>query len=65
MIRDTARMFTYRQAILDSHLEGKVVLDVGAGTGILSAFCAQAGVYVGARLRVSLCGFFSTRALCT
>ncbi|XP_072027007.1 protein arginine N-methyltransferase 6-like [Amphiura filiformis] len=45
MIRDTVRTNTYRMAILKSvnRIAGKVVLDVGAGTGILSCFCAQAG----------------------
>eukprot|EP01134_Creolimax_fragrantissima_P005935 CFRG5935T1 len=45
MIRDEVRTQAYRRAILDhkDYFKGKVVLDVGAGTGILSVFCAQAG----------------------
>lgn len=45
MIRDAARTEAYRNAILSnrSSFDGKTVLDVGAGTGILSVFCAQAG----------------------
>ncbi|KAK8783285.1 hypothetical protein V5799_010351 [Amblyomma americanum] len=45
MIGDYARTFTYRKAILNnySNLYQKAVLDLGAGTGILSMFCAQAG----------------------
>lgn len=45
MIQDSARTETYKNAILSSRsvFEGKIVLDVGAGTGILSIFCAQAG----------------------
>ncbi|CAN0909002.1 Probable protein arginine N-methyltransferase 6 [Linum grandiflorum] len=45
MIKDRVRTDTYRSAILQhqSHIEGKVVLDVGCGTGILAIFCAQAG----------------------
>ncbi|XP_053549750.1 protein arginine N-methyltransferase 6 [Bombina bombina] len=45
MISDSVRTNAYKLAILRSHaaLRGKSVLDVGAGTGILSIFCAQAG----------------------
>ncbi|XP_076827306.1 protein arginine N-methyltransferase 6 [Brachyhypopomus gauderio] len=45
MIADTVRTNTYRIGILRNSkaMEGKVVLDVGAGTGVLSVFCAQAG----------------------
>ncbi|XP_076147355.1 protein arginine N-methyltransferase 6 [Alosa pseudoharengus] len=45
MIADHVRTNTYRMAILrnSNAIEGKVVLDVGAGTGVLSIFCAQAG----------------------
>lgn len=45
MIRDTARTEAYKNVILANRalFEGKTVLDVGAGTGILSIFCAQAG----------------------
>lgn len=45
MIADQVRMNTYRTAILKNSesIRGKVVLDVGAGTGVLSVFCVQAG----------------------
>lgn len=45
MLKDTIRTNAYRNFIYDNkHLfQGKVVLDVGCGTGILSMFCAQAG----------------------
>ncbi|XP_022725925.1 probable protein arginine N-methyltransferase 6 isoform X3 [Durio zibethinus] len=45
MIKDRVRTETYRAAIFQhqSFIEGKVVMDVGCGTGILSIFCAQAG----------------------
>lgn len=45
MLQDCTRNQAYRDAILDNkeQLTGKVILDVGAGTGILSVFCAQAG----------------------
>ncbi|NP_001087520.1 protein arginine N-methyltransferase 6 [Xenopus laevis] len=45
MIADTVRTNGYKQAILHNHcaLQGLTVLDVGAGTGILSVFCVQAG----------------------
>ncbi|XP_062235959.1 protein arginine N-methyltransferase 6 [Platichthys flesus] len=45
MIADYQRTNTYRTAILRNTelIRGKVVLDVGAGTGVLSIFCAQAG----------------------
>ncbi|XP_007243158.2 protein arginine N-methyltransferase 6 [Astyanax mexicanus] len=45
MLADTVRTDTYRRAIFRcaAALAGKAVLDVGAGTGVLSVFCAQAG----------------------
>lgn len=43
MLDDRRRTATYRRALLDNDLTGKTVLDVGAGTGILSLFAIQAG----------------------
>lgn len=45
MMQDYIRTSTYQRAILDNSMDfaGKVVLDVGAGSGILSFFAAQAG----------------------
>ncbi|XP_065185162.1 histone-arginine methyltransferase CARMER-like [Sycon ciliatum] len=45
MMQDFTRTSTYQAAILQngSDFYGKVVLDVGAGSGILSFFAAQAG----------------------
>uniref|UniRef100_A0A3Q3VYY9 Protein arginine N-methyltransferase 6 n=1 Tax=Mola mola TaxID=94237 RepID=A0A3Q3VYY9_MOLML len=45
MIADHVRTNTYRMAILrnSESMRGKVVLDIGAGTGVLSMFCVQAG----------------------
>ncbi len=48
MITDTARTLSYAQFLLhpsNAHLiRGKVVMDVGCGTGILSLFAARAGL---------------------
>ncbi|XP_009351756.2 probable protein arginine N-methyltransferase 6 isoform X5 [Pyrus x bretschneideri] len=45
MIKDRVRTESYRVAIMQhqSSIAGKVVVDIGCGTGILSIFCAQAG----------------------
>lgn len=45
MLQDTARNTSYKTAIFNNkdYIKDKIVLDVGAGTGILSIFCAQAG----------------------
>ncbi|KAI7891775.1 S-adenosyl-L-methionine-dependent methyltransferase [Mucor mucedo] len=45
MLQDTKRTITYRNAIMSnpSRFENKLVLDVGAGSGILSFFAVQAG----------------------
>ena len=45
MLKDDVRTLVYRNAILNNaaEFEGKVVLDVGCGTGILSLFAAKAG----------------------
>jgi len=45
MIKDRTRTESYYRAVMENRDEfkDKVVLDVGAGTGILSIFCARAG----------------------
>ncbi|XP_066348823.1 probable protein arginine N-methyltransferase 6.1 [Miscanthus floridulus] len=45
MIKDRVRTDAYHTAIMrhQKFIEGKVALDVGCGTGILSVFCARAG----------------------
>lgn len=45
MMQDYVRTATYQRAIFDNSIdfEGKVVMDVGAGSGILSFFAAQTG----------------------
>eukprot|EP01006_Ploeotia_vitrea_P056790 TRINITY_DN68127_c4_g1_i1.p1 TRINITY_DN68127_c4_g1~~TRINITY_DN68127_c4_g1_i1.p1 ORF type:complete len:265 (-),score=40.57 TRINITY_DN68127_c4_g1_i1:173-925(-) len=45
MLEDTRRMDAYYNAIMKNkhHFEGKVVMDVGAGSGILSIWAAMAG----------------------
>eukprot|EP00708_Paratrimastix_pyriformis_P003039 GAFH01001804.1.p1 GENE.GAFH01001804.1~~GAFH01001804.1.p1 ORF type:complete len:308 (+),score=117.04 GAFH01001804.1:212-1135(+) len=45
MLKDEVRTLTYQRAILNNRefFQGKIVLDVGSGTGVLSMFAAQAG----------------------
>lgn len=45
MLKDRPRQEAYYNAILGNKdlFKDKIVMDVGAGTGILSAFCAKAG----------------------
>lgn len=45
MLKDVVRTKTYQNVIYKNSFlfKDKVVLDVGAGTGILSLFCAKVG----------------------
>lgn len=42
MVRDSVRVMSYRQAI-QRHCQGRTVVEIGCGSGILSIFAAQAG----------------------
>lgn len=46
--QDKSRTDAYRSAIIDraEDIKGKVVMDLGCGSGILSMFCAQQGAKV-------------------
>jgi predicted RNA methylase len=45
MLKDRVRTEAYRHSIEDNHefFKDKIVMDIGAGTGILSIFAARAG----------------------
>lgn len=47
MLKDEVRTLTYRNSMYhNKHLfQGKVVMDIGCGTGILSMFAAKAGEF--------------------
>jgi len=49
MLRDKERMTSYHRAIMSNpeDFSGKVVLDVGSGTGVLACWCARAGARKG------------------
>ena len=46
MLRDAPRCSAYARALRAANLEGKAVLDVGAGTGLLSILAAKFGARV-------------------
>ncbi len=46
MLKDRVRCEAFRKAIFETVTPGSAVLDVGAGTGLLSLFAAQAGARI-------------------
>lgn len=61
MLQDQVRTGTYYAAILENtgDFQGKVVMDVGAGSGILSLFAAQVN-FAGFLLTVEVHDSFSS-----
>ena len=55
MLRDTARVKAYSNAISRTNMKGQTVLDVGTGTGILAMLAVKKGsaakVYAGTKKR--------------
>lgn len=60
MLKDEARTQTYRDAFKahSADFQGKVVLDLGCGTGILAFFAVEAGAKLG-RALLMISFFFS------
>ena len=50
MLKDEPRTNAYKEAILKMNLKGKIVMDIGSGSGILSLFAAQAGKIISQKL---------------
>ena len=59
MLKDTVRTDSYRDFIYHnkSFFNGKVVLDVGCGSGILSMFAAKAGAKQGISNNILITSF--------
>lgn len=61
MLQDTTRTETYRRVVMDMASEcftDRIVMDVGAGSGVLSFFSCQAGakkVYAGGICSMKSC----------
>ena len=64
MLKDTVRTRSYQNAIMQNEFlfRGKIVLDVGCGTGILFPFCCQGGLpKCGTPCPIPLCSYQSSR----